>query len=517
MYINRFILFLALILIFFLFTRLFKITEIPPSLYWDEASIGYNAYSLLKTGSDEWGEFLPLHFRAFGEFKLPVYIYAVVFFESIFGLNELAVRLPAVFFSLGAVILTYLLATKISGSKLLGLYSALILSTTPWFFIFSRTGYEATAGLFLYLLGSYLFFLGIQKNWLLVLSFLSFILTLYSYNSFRIITPLTLIFLIIFLVKNWRFNMKKLVIMLFICLGMFAVCSIPILRLIINDNGAARLSAVGIFSQAQTKQQLVTDFTLNYIAHFNPDFLLLNGDLNLRSGMPRYGVIYWIQLPLILLGIFYIVWKRKLINYFVLFVILISPIPAAITIESPHSLRSISAIPFVAILCAYGIALILEWVKNAKWMHVVFVAAFIAYFSVYFYNFINFYPQTSSSWQHEYKKIFLEYGNTFGDYDSVLISDKLAQPYIFSLFYLKTDPKEFVTKKELNPINEWGFSAVSKYGNLIFDNINMQTIPEGKSLIFAYKDERINNLVEKGTINNTEGESLFYVYEYEKN
>lgn len=517
MYKNKFILFLALILILFLFTRLFKITEIPPSLYWDEASIGYNAYSVLKTGADEWGEFLPLHFRAFGEFKLPVYIYAVALFESVFGLNELAVRLPAVFFALGIVILTYFLTIKISTSKTLGLYSALILSITPWFFIFSRTGYEAIAGLFFYLLGIYLFFIGIQKHWMLIVSFLSFILTLYSYNSFRLITPFTLIFLIFYLVKSWSFSIKKLIAILVLCLGMFVIFSTPIVMLVVNDNGISRLNAVGIFSQAVTKQQLINNFTTNYLSHFNPNFLLFQGDLNLRSGLPGYGIIFWIQLPLILFGIFYIIRENKLINYLVLFIILIAPIPAAITIESPHALRSIAAIPFVAILCAYGIAVILEWAKNSKWLHIIFVSAFLIYFSIYFYNFISFYPQTSSSWQYEYKKIFTEYGNTFDNYDFVLISEKLAQPYIFSLFYLKIDPRDFVKEKELNPVSKWGFSVVPKYRNLIFDKINIAQIPKGKLLIFAYKDEKINRLVEKGTIKNGQEDVAFYIYEYEKN
>src|SRR3989338_10517008 len=101
---------LVLICLFFLITRLYKINEIPVSVYWDEASIGYNAYSIAQDGKDEWGEFLPLHFRAFGEFKLPVYIYTTAASVKLFGLNAFAVRLPSVIFSLGIVILTYFLA-----------------------------------------------------------------------------------------------------------------------------------------------------------------------------------------------------------------------------------------------------------------------------------------------------------------------------------------------------------------------------------------------------------------------
>src|SRR4051812_3604511 len=98
---------LVFILAFFLFTRLYKITEIPGSLYWDEASIGYNAYSILTTGQDEWGVSFPIYFKAFGEYKLPVYIYSTVLSEKIFGVNTLAVRIPAVIYSLGIILLIY--------------------------------------------------------------------------------------------------------------------------------------------------------------------------------------------------------------------------------------------------------------------------------------------------------------------------------------------------------------------------------------------------------------------------
>src|SRR4030042_2777959 len=110
---NRFL--LAIVLLFFLATRIYKIADIPPSVYWDEASIGYNAFAVATDLKDEWGNFLPLHFRAFGEFKLPVYIYSVVPFVKIFGLNAFAVRIPAVFYTLGILIVVYLLTKRITG------------------------------------------------------------------------------------------------------------------------------------------------------------------------------------------------------------------------------------------------------------------------------------------------------------------------------------------------------------------------------------------------------------------
>src|SRR3990167_2506030 len=160
---------LLLIVILFLCTRFYKISDIPLSLYWDEASIGYNAYSISQDGKGEWGDFLPVHFRAFGEFKLPIYIYSVVPFVKIFGLNELSVRLPAILFSLGIVLLTFLLARKLTDNITTGLWSSFLVTISPWFFIFSRTGYEVTAGLMFYLLGIYLL-LSLTRNYFIFLS-----------------------------------------------------------------------------------------------------------------------------------------------------------------------------------------------------------------------------------------------------------------------------------------------------------------------------------------------------------
>ncbi|MBI2599051.1 glycosyltransferase family 39 protein [Candidatus Curtissbacteria bacterium] len=98
--------------------RFYKLGSTPPSLYWDEASLGYNAYSILKTGRDEHGKFLPTtNFAAFGDYKPPGYIYTTVPSIAIFGLTEFAIRFPSALFGTLTVLLTYLLAKKLFGES----------------------------------------------------------------------------------------------------------------------------------------------------------------------------------------------------------------------------------------------------------------------------------------------------------------------------------------------------------------------------------------------------------------
>lgn len=450
---------LVLICLFFLLTRLYDITEIPSSVYWDEASIGYNAYSIVQTGKDEWDESFPLHFRAFGEFKLPVYIYAVAIFVKIFGLNEFSVRVPSVLFSLGVVILTYLISKKISGSIWVGLFSSFFISISPWFFIFSRTGYEATAGLMFYLLAVYIF-LYIRKNyWYIFISTLGFVLSAYSYNSFRIIVPLTIPILILLELKNLRNFPKKVIYPLTLSLLVVFLSVIPIYKLYVYDSGASRLLAVGMVDSPS--------FLKNYIAHFSPDFLLL-GDKNLRSQQKGFGQIYFPELILLILGILYLTRKSKLVSLpLVLF--LLGPIPAAITKESPHALRAISMVPFMAMISAMGVAYIRKYLPQKNFVELVTLVIFLSFFFNYFKSFITVYPNESSdAWQYGYKKIFTNQKLQPDTKERILISDKDGQPYIFALYYLKYDPDKFRNEVIRNTIDKWGFSTVKSFGNFEF-------------------------------------------------
>ncbi len=439
----------AFVLFLFLVSRIYKIADIPASVYWDEASIGYNAYSIATDLKDEWGDTLPLHFRAFGEFKLPVYIYSVAIFVKAIGLNAYAVRLPAVLYSLGTVILTYLLVKKITDKEEIAILSSFIFSFSPWFFIFSRTGYEATAGLFFFLLGTYLF-LQIPKNKLFIFfGMVAFILSFYSYNSFRVIIPIWLVLMLIH-----TFNKTNIIIIIFSII-MFVVSLIPVYKLYKFDSGGARFAQVQITSKR--------DFFKNYFSHFSSSFLFTTGDTNPRSQISGHGQLYFFEIPLLFLGLIKILKSKKALYYVPLILLILAPIPAALTRESPHALRSLLAAPSYAIISALGILFLIENVK--KYSALIILIIIICYycsFELYVVNFLTKYQtETSSAWQYEYKEIFV-------NQKSGTVTDKYAQPYIFALYYLKYPPEKFREEVKYNPIDKWGFSKVSSFNGFQF-------------------------------------------------
>ena len=94
------------------FLRLWHIESVPPSISWDEAAFGYNAWSVLKTGKDEYGKTYPLLFESFGEYKLPGMVYTVALSEALFGLNEFGIRFPSALFGTLTVLVLYLLTKE---------------------------------------------------------------------------------------------------------------------------------------------------------------------------------------------------------------------------------------------------------------------------------------------------------------------------------------------------------------------------------------------------------------------
>jgi len=218
---------LIIVLILALFVRVFRINEAPARLTHDEMSIGYNAYSLIKTGKDEWGETFPLSFQAFGDYKLPGYIYATIPFISSLGLNTFSLKLPSIISGIVIIVFSYLITQKISGNKYATLITASILAFNPWSIHLSRMAFESNLALALFT-GGIFFALTVfekqtsKKN--LILAGILFSLSAYTYVAFRLSSLISLLLLSALSIKN-ETNFKKT----FFVWAVFLLLLIPLL------------------------------------------------------------------------------------------------------------------------------------------------------------------------------------------------------------------------------------------------------------------------------------------------
>jgi len=495
---------LTLLVVFFLFTRFFKITQIPASLYWDEASIGYNAYSVGLDGKDEWGSFLPLHFRAFGEFKLPTYVYSVAVAGKVFGPGIFSVRLPSVTYSVLSLILLYFITRKLFGQGA-AIFSTLIFAVSPWDFIFSRTGYEASAGLAFFLLGILLFLVSEKKPQFFLFTVFSFILSFYSYNSFRILIPVFLaVFGFIFLLRK-GLKIRSKIFLVSLSAVLFLLSLVPVYRLYKLDAGASRLTQVRAGNSAEIVK--------NYFSHFSYPFLFGRGDANPRSNNPGFGEIYPVTLPFLLIGTYALLKKRSKFWWLPFLAVLTGPIPAAITKDSPHALRSILMFPFLALIAGVGTDYFANLFKKNKLIPTfIIVIVFLLSFENYFADFLTKYSSSySQEWQYGYREIFEKYAPDFAGYNKIVISDQDAQPYIFALYYQKFSPAEFRKSVAYNPVDKWGFSAVASFDKFVFKKIDSGDLQKG-NLVFATDGDKIEDAEPTGEIKNLNGTTAFWVY-----
>src|SRR3989344_2496279 len=179
-------------------TRFYKLGKAPAGLYLDEAAQGYSAYSILKTGKDEFGKAFPTVFRSFNDFKTPVYIYLIVPLIPVFGLTKFTVRFPSFFFSILTIPLIYLLIRKIApqrNAEGLGLITSILLALSPWHILFGRTNFECNVALFFFLAGIYFFYDGLKAPKKLLLSAFFLALAIPSYHAQRIVTPIMVVIL----------------------------------------------------------------------------------------------------------------------------------------------------------------------------------------------------------------------------------------------------------------------------------------------------------------------------------
>ena len=448
---------LILILLIALFLRFYKLGQNPPGLYWDEAAIGYNAYSILKTAKDEYGNFLPVSFRSFDDYKAPFYIYLTVPSIAVFGLNEFAVRFPSAFFGVLTVLLTYLATREIFKNNKIALFSSLFLAISPWHLQFSRAAFEANLMLFLNLLGFLLFLhfgkLPSKGYKYLIASVISFGLAFNAYHAARIWVPLFLLMITIFYFKKLIGLRLKLIVPA-------AILILLIFPAVSNfQRATTRAKSVAIFG----KPNFMQNFISGYLAHFSPNFLFIAGDQIGRHSIPGFGQLYVFQLPLVILGVISLAAKRTVDGRLLLAWFILSAIPAAVSTPVPHALRSITIVPLWSIITALGTVHLLESkIKNT--IRYLLIAAILL---IAFYNFATYlhllwkhYPKlTAPDWQDGYREM-TEYVNTIKDrYEKIAITDYYGHPYIYVLFYLQYDPALYQKQ-----VNQNGFDRYEFFG-----------------------------------------------------
>lgn len=479
---------LILIFILFLaaFLRFYKLEQVPTSLHCDEGVFGYNAYSILKTGKDEYGQSPSLVLKAFDDFRPALYTYLTIPAVAVWGLNEYAVRFPSALFSLLTVILFYFLTKKITKNKKLAVYSTLLLALSFWHLNLSREAGEKVTALFLVLSGLFFFFLfkENQKKRNLAFAFLLWFLSIHTYHAPRFFLPPFLLIIFFFyrktLSKKGRIFLISLALTLLISIFYFSffykgsmvrfeqlnIFAHPEVRLVLEEQ--IREEPVGT-NPLLTRffHNKVINYSLGvfkkYGQYFTVDFLFLKGGEPQRVAVPNVGLLSIVELPFLLSGIYFLLKEKKTWAYFLFCWILISPLPASFTVdETPNVYRSLAMLPALNITTAFGflkIKNLMRKIRGASLPFLLLVGGFFSWNFLYYFHQYYVHQRFHQPWhrQYGYKQLVTSISQFYPNYERIFITKGHGAPYIFFLFYQKYDPAYYQSLGSPRDLDYGGF------------------------------------------------------------
>ena len=469
---------LFIIFLFALLLRLYGIDRVPPGLSNDEISIAYNAYSISKTGMDEYGKPFPIYFKSHNDYKAPLYIYLATVPIRLIGNNELAVRLPSIILGSLSVIVLGLLVFELTNNRRLTLFSALFLAIAPWHIYTSRISYESNIALFFVLLGTFLYFASFKKSkYLMVLSSISFGLSIYAYHTELVFVPM---FMFVLLLIKRKYLKERVAIVVISALTFILLVSPIYFQALSLSGETTRASTEFITNDVvlRTKLEDVNNPVMRiavvirfwqdrYLNYFNPVFIFMSGLplLNQFSAI-KNGLLYVWMLPLLLLGMFHLKHLNKDVRYLIIAWLLLGALIPSLTLGDINIIRNLVSIVPIIILCALGVDYLSSKLKRKHVVDVTIVSlGLLSLFIFSHYYFVHFPKQLSENWSYGFKQIAEYVDENESRYDKIVIDPNygtvrynlVGVPHLFLLYFNEYNPTMYLS--EVSDVN-----GILKYG-----------------------------------------------------
>lgn len=434
-----------------IFLRFHKLDEIPPAVYVDEAAIGYNAFSILKTGRDEYGYFMPVFLRSFNAFSSPLYIYLSTVPIWLFGLSAYSTRFLSAFCGVLNIFVIYKIIGIFGHKRKFTIYATtLLFAISPWSIFFSRGAFEANLGLLLLSISMY-FLLTFKNTKKLLIAAVVLGISTYAYQSLRII-PLIILPIHFLIYKNKDYTFKFFIKMM----AIFMILIIP--QLVVLQSPAFSSRASGLFYTDAVMSQankilfmphfvsvllsLFRELMAQFVAYFSFMNLFLLGDSDLQRSMPEMGVFsLWVAVPL-LVGIRKVFKKLSQRNMlFIALSLLAFALPAALARDPFSTLRALNLILPMTIIISFGIDSLMIKIGNYRGAIMFFALCAFSLTTLWRSYFVLFPEERAGYWNYGYKELAFIVKNSNNHY--VIDTSRVKPPHILLAFHLKMDPKKY--------------------------------------------------------------------------
>ncbi len=454
---------IILILILATFLRFYHLENIPNGFYVDEAVQGYNSYSIAQTGQDEYGMRFPIFLRGLGTYGAPLYSHITTITIKFFGLSVFNIRLLSALSGVLIVYLTFL----ITKSRV----SALMIAIAPWAIFLSRGVDEPNLGLVFLLTGIYFSLFSISKILLFPLAAVFLAISAYGYTAERVVSILFL-FGFIFIFRKHFLRFKKT---LFLSIILFFLLLLPQIILLTSTGSTIRLTGQSYFGQGN----FTKEFFSQYLAYFSPRNLFFDPDPDLQRSIPELSVFYpWMIIPFIF-GLGFLIKKRKdPIVKTIALLMLISPIPAALTKDPFSTFRTLPSFWVYSIIIGFGLKNCFQIIKtDFVKIALAGILIFISVFQLYSSYFVLFPYERAKNWDFAYQKLaakVAEYKNS----QFIIETSRGSPPHALLLFYTKYPPvliqKTYGQKIINNYYSVSDFDRHYNFGNIETRPINFE-------------------------------------------
>jgi 4-amino-4-deoxy-L-arabinose transferase-like glycosyltransferase len=482
-------LFFLLIIILGIYLRFANLENNPGGFYVDEASTGYNAYSILLTGKDEYGKNFPLAFRFFGSYTPPVYTYLTSIVINFLGLTVFSTRfISALAGSLSIIVFYFFIKEFITTKFGLPLIGAFLMTVNPWSLFYSRIGYEVNLAFLFFILGIYFLWKGLEKSKLFILGFGFLSLSSLTYHAERLLAPVILIaFLFVFSKDIFKKANKKILV---ISSVIYFVFLIPQLLIFFTPANTSR--GMGIFyTEAIINQSshlkllgplsvpasFLRDFSAQYFSYYSPNNLFFEGDSDMQRSLPELSVFYPWMFIFFLVGLFSFT-KQGLTKTtkFILILLILSPVPASLAKDPFSTQRALPLLLPILIIITLGIkVMISRYPKIGIFLIIIFIP--VTFLQIYRSLAVLLPNERALVWGMGFSQLAEEIKKRPAD--QFLIDDTRLKPvYIELAFFLKFPPKQF--QETIDPkyknhyYTDTMWNSYYKFGKVEIRGINWQ-------------------------------------------
>lgn len=448
--------------------RLILFSKLPGGLNQDEASIGYDAWSILHYGIDRNGIRLPVHLIAWGSGQNALYAYLSMPFIALMGLNAASVRMVNLLFGLLAIPLVYLILNRTAGRRP-ALIGMALTAISPWHIMISRWGLESNLFPGLFLLTFYVFLVGLDRHPFLYLAAALAALCLYAYGTAYLVIPLFCVAATVFMRMKAKIPWEYVL----VSGGVFVIAALPILLFILTNlfhwgdiqiYGLTAPEMTGVTRMATaTGSHSLWDSLCNF---FNN--VVLQEDGTISGQIAGYGAIYLISLPFAAVGCLALFRMRKTGDgrlFWLLAVWLLAACLLFFVYADTNFNRVNILFPALILLTALGLDSLCGDARRIAAVGCCYLLLFTGFTANYF----GPYRPTIS------RVFFASFGDAIqaaeeaaGPDDTVYVAARVNMPYIFALFYTRTPPDEYLETVEIEDM-EVEFQQVSSFGHFVFD------------------------------------------------